>query len=177
MTVSPLYSLSKFWLLSDLVLINARPREFWIEAETQLRSQPCKSCGEFSRIGYDRRLIHLKDIPLGEPGCPPSTLRLWKRRYFCKPCNRPFSEVVPGILPRRRTTERFRRAVRFACERYSSLKQVCEDYQISFDFAYRAFYEQLELRRKMNNQYPWPESIGIDEHGVGKNTEKILGPL
>jgi transposase len=58
-----------------------------------------------------------------------------------------------------------------ACERYGSLKHVCEDFKISFDFAYRAFYEQLELKRRKDNQYPWPESIGIDEHGVGRNTE------
>lgn len=116
-------------------------------------------------------MVTIRDIAIGALGSTPQTLRLWKRRYFCKPCQRPFSERVQGIQPRRRTTERFRRSVMTACERYASLKHVCEDFRISFDFAYRAFYEQLELKRRKDNQYPWPEWIGIDEHGVGRNAE------
>ena len=171
MTASPDSVLAHHWLLTDMKLLRALPAQGWLECETTVSTQLCPRCQTPSRIRYDRRLISIRDIPLGDPGAPPITLKLWKRRYSCKTCKKPFSESLKGILPRRRTTERFRRAVRFACERYSSLKQVCADYRISFDFAYRAFYEQLELRRRMNNQYAWPESIGIDEHGVGKNHE------
>lgn len=154
-----------------MILLQAKPWEGWLECETLKSTQSCPKCQTQTRQGYDRRRVSIRDIPLGEIGSKPLTLRLWKRRYFCKPCQKPFSERVQGVQPKRRTTERFRRSVMAACERYVSLKQVCEDFEISFDFAYRAFYEQLELKRRKDNQYPWPEWIGIDEHGVGRNVE------
>jgi transposase len=63
----------------------------------------------------------------------------------------------------------------YACERFVSLKQVCDDFRISSDFAYTAFYEQLELKRRKDNQYPWPKAIGLDEHGFGRNFERRGG--
>jgi hypothetical protein len=36
-------------------------------------------------------------------------------------------------------------------------------FRCSSGFLYRALYEQLHLRLK-KRQYPWPNTIGIDEH-------------
>jgi transposase len=43
--------------------------------------------------------------------------------------------------------------------------------QCSFSTLYRLHYEQLELELRQR-QYPWPRSIGIDEHKYAKNREK-----
>jgi transposase len=63
----------------------------------------------------------------------------------------------------------------WACDRFGSLSDVCRDFLVSSDFVYRAFYEQLELRRRMNNQYEWPTAIGIDEHGFGRDFSRKTG--
>jgi transposase len=90
-------------------------------------------------------------------------LFLTKRRLYCKPCKKPFTEPVPGVRKGRRTTERYRAELLWACENYTDLKRVKNKFRCSSGFLYRALYEQLHLRLK-KRQYPWPKVIGIDEH-------------
>lgn len=54
-----------------------------------------------------------------------------------------------------------------ACEKYSSLKKVREDYRCSSSLLYKVVYEQLGRKIKQIN-YPWPEKLGIDEHFVSR---------
>ena len=91
-------------------------------------------------------------------------LRLKKRRFFCKPCRKPFTEPVQGIGKRHRTTSRYRREVLWAAENFSDLKRVRKSYRCSSGFIYKALFEQLKIRTKAKINYPWPEKIGIDEH-------------
>jgi len=96
------------------------------------------------------------------PGAPrrsPST----RRWVSCATCKRPFTEPVAGVRKGYRTTERYRRRILGACERFSDLKAVRQAYRCSSALIHRVLYEQLELRRRMY-QYPWPTKIGIDEH-------------
>lgn len=136
----------------------------WISGQTKKKGDFCPKCGVWSEVGYDRRKVRLKDEPIRASSV---YLTLIKRRYYCKECRKPFTEKIPGVLPGRRTTERFRRAVLHACERYSDLKTVRKQFRISDGLVYRIFYEQLELKLK-KNQYPWPKIIGIDEHSFQK---------
>jgi transposase len=76
---------------------------------------------------------------------------------------KPFTERLQGVLPRRRTTQRYRRSLLWACETFADLKRVKKQYRCSNDFLYRALHEQLALKIK-RNLYPWPRTIGIDEH-------------
>jgi len=130
-----------------------------IQAEKRSASEVCIRCANLSTTVYDRRWIEVKDEPVRNRLV---LVRIRKRRFFCKPCQKPFSEPVPGILPRRRTTQRFRAAVLDACENYQSLKAVQKKFRCSSSLIYGALYEQLELRRR-TRQYPWPEVLGIDE--------------
>lgn len=139
-----------------------------IFCEKVSRMEVCHRCANRSESIYDHRWVKIKDSPVR--GCAP-VLMILKRRFWCKPCKKPFTEPVRGILPGRRTTQRFRVAVFEAARRYKNLSQVRRDFRVSSDFVYRIFYEQLELKRRMNNQYPWPRAIGIDEHGIGKNKQ------
>ena len=91
-------------------------------------------------------------------------LRIKKRRFFCKPCKKPFTEPIDGVGKRKRTTHRFRREVLWAAENFSDLKSVRRQYQCSSGFIYKVLFEQLDLRVRSKINYPWPTSIGIDEH-------------
>jgi transposase len=70
---------------------------------------------------------------------------------------------VPGVRKGARTTERFRRAVMWACEIYACLKDVRTHFRCSGSFVYDNLYPLLE-RKQRERSYPWPKVIGIDEH-------------
>ncbi|MCM0606946.1 MAG: ISL3 family transposase [Xanthomonadaceae bacterium] len=52
----------------------------------------------------------------------------------------------------------------WACENFTDLKRVCKAYRCSPGFVYKAYYEQLSLRARKHNLYPFSSHIGIDEH-------------
>ena len=123
MATAPETVLSNVLLLPELKLIQCRSQARDIACESTAVSRPCPHCGQSSSSIYDHRIVRLKDIAL-TLGDPPTRLQVLKRRFSCKPCKRVFSEVLPGVRPRRRTTERFRAQVMWACDRFNSLKQV-----------------------------------------------------
>ena len=120
----------------------------------------CPKCATPSSTGYDKRQVQVKDAPLRNRAV---TLRITKRRFFCKPCKKPFTEPIPGIRKGRRTTERYRSELLWACENFTDLKRVKQKFRCSSGFLYQALYEQLELARR-KRIYPWPKTVGIDEH-------------
>ncbi len=142
----------------------------FIEAEKVSSHEVCPRCATRSEAIYDRRWVRVKDEPIRGRQV---ILRLRKRRFSCRPCRRVFSEPVLGILPKRRTTQRFRQAVLWACENFKSLKDVTRHFRCSSSLIYTSLYEQLELRRK-TRLYPWPEVIGIDEHSFKANWKERL---
>ena len=87
------------------------------------------------------------------------------------PCRKPFTEPILGVLPRRRTTQRFRLAVMEACAKYTDLSRVKKEFKVSYDFIYSAHYERLKLDLREKQNAPWPSAIGLDEHSYGKNKE------
>jgi transposase len=91
-------------------------------------------------------------------------LSIKKRRFFCKPCRKPFTEPIAGVIKGRRTTERYRRAVVWACGAFSDLKQVQKTFRCSSGFIYKTLYERIETKLGEKLNYPWPTTIGIDEH-------------
>lgn len=125
------------------------------------KGEVCPRCASFSASIYDRRWVKIKDAPIRNTSIK---LIIRKRRFYCKQCRKPFTEPVPGVLPRKRTTQRLQRAVTNACQKYSSLKDVRRDFRCSNSYIYRAFYSQLKIETKRKINYPWPKTIGIDEH-------------
>jgi transposase len=125
------------------------------------KGEVCPRCASFSSSIYDRRWVKIKDAPIRNCSV---ALIIRKRRFYCKTCRKPFTEPVPGVMPRKRTTQRLQRAVTNACQKYSSLKDVRRDFRCSNSYIYRAFYSQLKIETKRKINYPWPKTIGIDEH-------------
>lgn len=160
----PDQSLIRTLLLPELSFISFKPvpdnRVLLIVARKDPQQEYCPKCATPSNATYDTRRVRLKDEPF-------RTFRVWltvlKRRLWCKPCGKPFTEPLPWVRKGHRHTERYGRAVMRACERYVDLKRVRDDFKCSGGWLYRTLYRQLELERR-KRLYPWPSKVGIDEH-------------
>lgn len=161
MTYSP--DLTRFFLLPNLKTLSVRQARntFIIEVEKKRRKfEVCRRCATPTNVAYGRKWITVKDEPFRSRQV---VLRIRKQRFFCKPCKKPFTEVIDGIWPGRRTTQRLRAAISKACTRYSNLSQVRKDFRCSSSLVYKVHYEQLEVKLR-EYQPPWPRSVGVDEH-------------
>ena len=128
----PDQSLIRTLLLPELSLVSFKRgrdnRAIEVVAAKRPKVEYCPHCAMPSTSTYDRRKVRLKDEPF-------RTLRLWltviKRRLWCKPCGKPFTEPLPWARKGFRHTERYGRAVMLACERYVDLKRVRQDFKVS----------------------------------------------
>jgi transposase len=165
----PEESLIRSLLLPELSLVRSRAihqaRTIVVELEKEAKEEYCPKCATRSVTVYDRRWVRVKDAPVRGYQ---TRLVVRKRRLWCKPCRKPFTEPVPGIRRGSRHTERYGRALLRACELYSDLKQVRRDFRCSAGFLYTTLYRHLELERR-KRLYPWPEVIGLDEHFFRRN--------
>jgi len=163
----PATRLANFILLPELKLLKHERVGRWkniLEAKKETSHAFCPHCGCLTESIYDHRWVQLKDAPLRDRHID---LRVKKRRFFCKECQKVFTEKLPGVLPRRRTTERYRKNLLWACENFSDLKKVRQIFRCSNDFLYRSLHDQLH-RKLQNNRYPWPKILGLDEHSFQK---------
>ena len=171
----PEESLIRTLLLPELSLAAFRripnTRSIEVLARRERREEYCPRCATQSTSGYDRRRVVLKDAPFRDQRV---TLVVEKRRLWCRPCGKPFTEPLLGVRKGFRHTERYGRAVLSACERYSDLARVRGDFKCSAGWLYTALYRHLELRRRMR-LYPWPERIGIDEHFFRRSKQGFRG--
>jgi transposase len=160
--------LSRFILLPELKL------EYWAKsgpgtntciARKTSRTEICPKCATPSGSVYDTRTVKLRDAPMRGTDV---LLTVKKRRFYCRPCKKPFTEPLPGVKKGRRTTERYRRGLLWACENFTDLSKVRKAYRCSNWLLYSALYEQLRLNVKRHLNYPWPKTIGIDEHFVSR---------
>ena len=166
----PLRTLSNFILLPELNLLSIRVfknKQGFYRCEKVSGFEVCPRCATPSNTIYDHREVEVKDAPIRGKSV---YLKIKKRRFFCKKCKNPFTEPVPGIKKGKRCTDRFERELLHACENYQSLSRVRKVFKCSTAYVYKALYHQLELKRRMN-LYPWPKTIGIDEHKFKRNKQ------
>ncbi len=125
----------------------------------------CPRCATPSRAIHDSRFIRVRDRPFRDKLI---TLEIKKHRYLCKTCKRPFTEPIPGILPRKKTTQRLRKQIQWACLNFTDLKKVQKTYAVSSGFVYKSFYEQLDLEIRKRSAAQFGTRVGIDEHSFGR---------
>ena len=160
----PHHSLAPGLLLPELRLLKTvTPKstgavQLWVEKTSPM--EVCPRCATPSWATYDRRWTRVKDSPIRAKRC---TLFIRKRRFACKPCNKPFTEPVAGIRKGNRCTERYRKHLLWACEHFGDLSAVRRVLKCSAGFLYKNLYAELERKRR-TRLYPWPQVIGIDEH-------------
>jgi transposase len=155
--------LAKQHLLDEMELIwlktgPSRGFDFYVRMTSAF--EVCPRCAQPSRSVYDRRWVTVKDEPLRKT---PVRLLIHKRRFMCGTCRKPFTEPAQGVEKGKRTTERYARAVKEACEDYVDLKKVRERFRCSGGYLYKALYRHLE-RKIREKRSDWPERVGIDEH-------------
>lgn len=158
----PTKRLAQFVMLPELKLLDQTIVKGTTRLTTEKTSamEVCPKCATPSKAIYDRRKVAVRDAPIRGT---PSELAIIKRRFWCQPCGKPFTESVSGISKGRRTTERYRRHLLWACENFSDLKAVRKHMRCSTSAIYRIYYEQLELKQRARKA-PWPKMVGIDEH-------------
>jgi len=166
-------SISSFILLPELKLLSHwQPHKFRTQYRVEKVSEfeICPKCATKSSSVHDRRWVKVQDQPIRGSGI---CLQILKRRFRCPSCRKVFTEPVGGIQKGYKTTQRFRRGVKWACENFADLKRVQRAYNCSSWLVYKVFYEQLELKLRERQNQPWPTTVGIDEHSFRRN--KTLG--
>lgn len=128
----------------------------------------CPKCATPATTVYDHVYVRIKDTPIRDKRI---VLNIKKRRFFCKPCKKPFTEPVNGIRKGFRTTDRFRRHIMWCADNFANLHDVEKQLDISSWLVHTAYYEQLEKQVKML-QNPWGTTIGIDEHAFRRNKKR-----
>lgn len=166
--------LARFVLLPELKMtrmLRESPSQGRIECEKSSRTQEfCPRCATPSRSTYDHRRVRILDAPLRDKT---TYLVIRKRRLWCKPCQKPFTESIPGIRKGKRHTERYARTIVWACEHFADLSRVRKTYRCSAYFLYKIYYQKLEEKIREKVSYPWTQTIGIDEHAFRRN--KLTG--
>jgi transposase len=164
----PTASLIRTLLLPELSLVSYRHipsgRVIEVVAAKERQREFCPKCATPSEVGYDRRSVRLKDEGLRGFQV---RLTVHKRRLWCGPCRKPFTEPLRGVRKGFQHTERFGRAALRACERYVDLSHVRRDFRCSAGWLYSALYRHLDLEHRKRRR-DWPEVVGLDEHCFGR---------
>jgi transposase len=121
----------------------------------------CPHCGEKKLRQKDRRIRRPRHESWGVRRC---VLELETRKWRCLACGRSFWQRFPGILPRLRATEPFRRAV---CQKHFdgiSRSRLGKRERLSSATVERWFGWYLKLLAGERISPQCPQILGIDEH-------------
>lgn len=121
----------------------------------------CPGCGGARLRSRGRRLRKPRHESRGTRLC---VLEVESRKWRCRDCDRDFWQRFPGILPRRRSTEPFRRAV---CEKHFdgiSRSRLGKRERISGGTIDRWFTDYLRRLDAERKSAACPRVLGIDEH-------------
>src|SRR5205085_11998256 len=107
----PDVSLIRGLLLPELSFVGSHAivpaRTMVVEVTKDPKEEFCPKCATRSVSGYDRRRVRVKDAQLRGNQVQ---LVISKRRLWCKPCQRAFTQPIAGIRKGARPTERYGRA-------------------------------------------------------------------
>lgn len=165
--MTPEHHLARWCALPELRFIrfNGRNRG-WFEVELHSESvfRACPKCQQLSRTVYDHRWVKILDSPLRDRRV---RLRVRKKRFYCRPCKKPFTELLHGIYGWSRSTDRFVRSVLYFSARFQNLVQVARHHGCSRSTVHRKLYPALNRDMKRHLNYPWPKKVGMDENRFG----------
>lgn len=166
-------STNRLVLLPELKLINQWQQDRFrtnYRCRKESEFEVCPKCAVKSYSVHDRRWVKIKDQPIRGSG-----VGLWilKRRFRCPKCKKVFTEPLQGVSKGYRTTNRYRRGLRWACENFKDLKRVQRAFACSSWLCHRVFYEQLEIKHRERKNDCWGKRIGIDEHTWKKRRGKV----
>ena len=111
-------STNRFILLPELkILTHWEHSKFRTHYKCKKESdfEVCPKCATPSSSVHDRRWVKVMDQPIRGAGI---YLHVLKRRFRCPGCKKVFTEPLNGIRKGFKTTERYRRGLRWACENF-----------------------------------------------------------
>ena len=141
-------------------------RVMFIYARSRSRERACPKCATYSQAAHDHREVRIKDEPIKGIRVE---LRVRKKRYYCKPCKKPFTELLRGVFSRARHTDRLARHILWLGKKFRTLKDAAQAVGLALTSVQRIFYSMLARDKGKLINYPWPKVVGIDETGFGKN--------
>jgi transposase len=94
----------------------------------------------------------------------PTQLKLLTTKWLCRDCGRSFWQRFPGILPRKRATEPFRRSVFHQHWDGISRSRLSRRVGIASSTVERWTLDFLQLQAAQRSHAPCPRVLGIDEH-------------
>ncbi len=121
----------------------------------------CPWCDSFSLRKKDRFIRKLRHETWGARHC---YLHLESLKFCCLDCGRYFNQRFPGVQPRRRSTEAFRRQVFQQHMDGICRKSLAESQHMGTATVERWFHEYLKLQAAKMRSEPCPEELGVDEH-------------
>lgn len=169
--MSALHNLSNFVLLPELILEKTHYMAGGVKiiwCSKRKKQEYCVHCASGEYWTHEYRIVTVRDEPIRGKQV---VLKIKKRRLKCKKCLKTFSEPIPGVMPRAKLTQRFKRSLSWACRTFTDLNKVRKVYRCSTDTVYKAHYKELELNLRSKLNYEWPHTIGIDEHLFKKDSK------
>jgi len=121
----------------------------------------CPHCGGKRLRKKDKRLRLLRHESWGLR-C--TVLAIESGKFQCRDCKRYFCQRFPGILPRKRATEAFRRSIFVHHWDGASRSRLSERQRISSATVERWFEDFLEREAAERSNAACPQVLGIDEH-------------
>jgi transposase len=147
----PGYEIKEIERLSGHVLIHAR----------YTGRVYCPHCGHGK---VHRKARFIRDLRHETIGLRPCHLLLESFKYHCLGCLRYFNQRFPGIMPRRRSTEPFRRQIFWRHYDGICRSTLAKREAIGSATVARWFHDHLKLEELKLSGEPCPQVLGIDEH-------------
>jgi transposase len=121
----------------------------------------CPHCGSTELRLKDRRVRHVRHLSMGGYRC---LLALESKKWRCGECGRTFWQRFPGILPRRRASEPFRKSVSQRHWDGINRRRLSMREGIGSATVERWFLEYLAQEISKRKGAHCPRVLGIDEH-------------
>lgn len=140
-------STEKFILLPELKLINQWQQSKFrthYKCVKESEFEVCPKCAVKTYSVHDRRWVKIRDQPIRGAGI---NLHILKRRFRCPNCKKVFTEPLSGVGKGFKTSGRFRKGLKWACENFKDLKRVQRAFACSSWLCHKVFYEQLEIKQ------------------------------
>jgi len=126
----------------------------------------CPHCGRGEKLRkktrYERKVRHHN---IGEKAV---LLKIRGHKFYCRNCQRYFNQRFPGILPRRRYTESFRREIVNQHDKGIPQSILGKWRQLGAATIERWYHDLLDRKDREIRFQVCPEYLGIDEHSFTK---------
>jgi transposase len=150
--------------LKSLKIINVHERDLGSTVEVDASfhgKRSCSACGSKRVHSRGLRMRHLKHACIGSRLVH---LKVHVPKLLCQACGHQGMQRLPGILPRRRSTETFRLDVFHAHVGGISQKQLSTTHRIGAATVERWFKDFVLYKVKEHCKRQCPQVLGIDEH-------------